>query len=93
MKVAEIGSVEEREADRALSRQLSNERQSSLDFTEKDPVDKMAVLSANEAPIAHTPYSYSRDQALQGEKAFFLVPLSGCLVVWLHGHETCSLFL
>jgi hypothetical protein len=78
LKVAEIGSVEEREADRALSRQLSTERQHSLDLTEPASIGKTNSLSANAAPFAHTPYSYSRDQALQGERAFFQVRLCSC---------------
>ena len=90
IKVAEIGSLEEREADRALSRQLSSDREHST-LLESKPGDDARDYkgSVNKAPahsnIRHS--AYSRDSAIQGESAFFFVSMiwGGCMDAWMDG--------
>lgn len=66
LKVAEIGTLEEREANKRLSRQISNER--ALSFSGEPAVKG----SLNE------PVQYTRESAIQGESAFFFVRRCGC---------------
>ena len=72
IKVAEIGSAEEREANRQFSRQLSTERSSRGSF--EAPQHTHGSVNVPEAPIRK---GYSRDSAIQGERAFFFVSVTG----------------
>ncbi len=82
LKVAEIGSVEERESNRQFSRQLSSERTAS---SEGRPLSDGSV----NAPAVRK--GYSRDSAIQGERAFFFVSVSVCLaVVFVPGNHSES---